>query len=89
MGADVISGGASRDYFVFENIAETSYVLGGSTIYDRIVDFSSAQGDKMSIPVTIDANGDGVGNGTFSSHRCERLPRCRRRTTLRRPLRGR
>ena len=65
MGADVMSGGSERDFFVFENIAETSYVLGGSTIYDRIVDFSSAQGDKIDL-FTIDANGAGAGNGTFS-----------------------
>lgn len=64
MGADIMSGGSEGDYFVFEDVRETSTTFAGLTVYDRITDFSSAEGDLINL-WTIDANGDAAGNGTF------------------------
>ncbi|WP_225770490.1 calcium-binding protein [Inquilinus sp. Marseille-Q2685] len=59
---DVLTGGGGADRFVFTDARDSSW---DRTYTDRITDFSRAQGDKIDLS-TIDANGDGAGNGSFT-----------------------
>ncbi|OWJ67965.1 calcium-binding protein [Inquilinus limosus] len=58
LGRDWLSGGTGADTFAYEKIADTADRLGGE---DRIIDFSSAQGDKIDLSA-IDAD-DNSTNG--------------------------
>ena len=60
-GADVLIGGLAADIFDFNAIAESTIGIG----HDRILDFSSLQGDKIDLS-TIDANTLTFGNGIFN-----------------------
>jgi Ca2+-binding RTX toxin-like protein len=64
-GADTLTGGSEGDFFVFDDINETSELFLGATRYDRITDFSSAPGDKIVLS-GIDANGAADGDPMFS-----------------------
>ena len=55
-GRDILTGGSEGDFFIFDDINETSELFLGVTAYDRIADFSSAQGDKI-VLTGIDADG--------------------------------
>ena len=46
MGADVMTGGAGGDTFVWESIAETGIA---SADLDTIKDFNAAEGDKINL----------------------------------------
>ena len=59
-GADTLSGGAGADTFVFKSIQDTP--MGGG---DRILDFSSVQGDRIDLS-QIDANTHMAGNQAFT-----------------------
>ena len=59
LGADTMSGGLSGDVFAFNNGDL------GTTVTDHIVDFSSAQGDKLAMG-GIDANTTRTGDQAFT-----------------------
>lgn len=61
-GADRLTGGLGADRFVFTNVRESTAAPAGR---DTILDFSHAQADRIDLSA-IDANGTGVGNGTFT-----------------------
>jgi len=64
-GADTMTGGLGADTFVIEGADQTSAFVPFMTIYDRITDFSTAQGDRIDVSA-IDANLWMAGNQAFS-----------------------
>ena len=64
-GADTMTGGLGADTFVIEGANQTSAFVPFMTIYDRITDFSSAQGDHIDVSA-IDANLWVAGNQAFT-----------------------
>src|SRR5262245_2659692 len=54
-GADTMTGGLGADTFVIEGANQTAAVVPFMIIYDRITDFSAAQGDHIDVSA-IDAN---------------------------------
>jgi Ca2+-binding RTX toxin-like protein len=60
-GADMLYGGTGRDLFIFASAADTT----DGVLHDHIIDFSSAEGDRIDLS-GIDANSLDAGNQTFA-----------------------
>ena len=61
-GADSLTGGLDADSFFYQSTAQSTVALTGR---DTVMDFSSAEGDKIDVS-TIDANSTLAGNQAFT-----------------------
>ncbi|MBZ9657249.1 M10 family metallopeptidase C-terminal domain-containing protein [Phyllobacterium sp. 2063] len=63
-GFDVLTGGAGADIFQFDYAERGNQSVDGQAYADSVVDFSSAEGDKIDLS-RIDANTGTAGNQEF------------------------
>ncbi|MBM6583183.1 VCBS domain-containing protein [Microvirga sp. BT689] len=67
-GADTLTGGSGKDTYVFESVSDSVNQVGQ---YDRISDFSRAQGDRVDLSalglITWNGKGGALGGGVASA----------------------